>query len=87
MGVSVGGIGVGVATGAPHPTKNNVTHVTPMICGSKFWQLIFDSFRVQAGQRPSTIFCCSPAAEDPNDSHKHVLLEKIPGLASFPWSL
>jgi len=37
--------GVGVVTaGAPHPTKSNITNVTPIICRSNFWQLIFHSF-------------------------------------------
>jgi hypothetical protein len=44
VGVAVGGIGVGVAVGgtgvaagAPHPTKSNITNVTPIICCSNFW--------------------------------------------------
>ena len=45
ISVDVSGSGVGVITGAPHPTKNNITNVTPITCCSNFWRLIFDSFR------------------------------------------
>jgi hypothetical protein len=37
VAAAVGGTGVGVAAGAQHPTKSNVTDVSPIICCSKFW--------------------------------------------------
>ena len=49
MGASVGEVGVagrrtglGVTVGAPHPTKNNMSSVTPIICWGKSWHLTFD---------------------------------------------
>jgi len=64
MGVAVGGTsvavgcgvavttittGVGVAAGAPHPIKNNMTNVTPITCCNNFWWFIFRSF-LRSGQ-------------------------------------
>ena len=48
-GVDVGGTGVavggtGATAGAPHPTKNNMTNVTPIICCSDFWQFMLHTF-------------------------------------------
>ena len=37
IGMAVRGTGLGVAKGAPHPTKNNVINVTPIMCCGKLW--------------------------------------------------
>jgi hypothetical protein len=39
VGMAVGGSGV--AEGTPHPTKSKKNNVSPIICCSNFWQLIF----------------------------------------------
>ena len=59
--VAAGASDTGVAAGAPHPTKSNISNVTPVTCCSNFWQLIFHPFR-RGNQPPICLFCSTDYA-------------------------
>ena len=44
LGVAAGASDAGVAAGAPHPTKSNITNIIPPICHRHFRLFIFHSF-------------------------------------------